>query len=299
MMRARLALLLAIAATSTAVCMSVLAGWQRGGWLPERLVWIVIGVVLVTSAHLLPALCRSAPLALRLVGLLLWLGCMTAASYGHATFFLLSQSHAGEARVTSASTVPVAAHRDLVSVMTDRAAVTAELAQANARHCTQMCPSLQVRRISLAAQLEAIDAEAAEVRRDQAIEDRNAARQDTVQADPVTSRLATLFRVASTQLGLFAGLAFAAVLEGLACLLWSIALLPQHPLIKKQQAASAFRSGTPPPAVRRSQKLKGDIEQLRHDIAAGLVKPTVVGIRQYLRCSQAKAAALRKQLQPS
>lgn len=95
MIRVRPPLLLAVVATGTAISMSVLAGWQRGGWLAERLVWVAIGVVLVSGAHLLPALCRSAPLSGRLVGFVLWLGCMAAASYGHATFFLLSQSHAG------------------------------------------------------------------------------------------------------------------------------------------------------------------------------------------------------------
>ena len=43
----RPALALAAAATGTAVCMSVLAGWQRGGWLSERLVWVAVSVVLI------------------------------------------------------------------------------------------------------------------------------------------------------------------------------------------------------------------------------------------------------------
>ncbi|WP_454875082.1 hypothetical protein [Paraburkholderia xenovorans] len=63
-------------ATSTAVCFSVLAGWQRGGWLAERFVWVSLGVVLVTGAHLLPALCRSAPVMVRRVGGAIWLCCM-------------------------------------------------------------------------------------------------------------------------------------------------------------------------------------------------------------------------------
>ena len=63
----RRALALAVAATGTAVTLSILSGWQRGGTLPERLVWIAIGVVLVATAHLLPALVRSANLHLRFV----------------------------------------------------------------------------------------------------------------------------------------------------------------------------------------------------------------------------------------
>lgn len=86
MIRFRPALLLAVAATGTAICMSILAGWQRGGLTAERFVWIATGIVLVACAHLLPAICRSAPAVLRGVGTILWLGCMATTSYGHATF---------------------------------------------------------------------------------------------------------------------------------------------------------------------------------------------------------------------
>ena len=96
--------MLAAGATGTALCLSVLAGWQRGGSMAERLVWVALGIVLVTSAHLLPALVREAPVVLRAVGGVLWLACMTTACYGHATFYLLAQRHAGELR---SAVVPV------------------------------------------------------------------------------------------------------------------------------------------------------------------------------------------------
>lgn len=63
-------LVLAAVASATAVSMSVLSGWQRGGWYPER----CMGgdrCVLVISAHLLPALCRGAPIAVRCIGAVL------------------------------------------------------------------------------------------------------------------------------------------------------------------------------------------------------------------------------------
>ncbi|PXW26431.1 hypothetical protein [Paraburkholderia caballeronis] len=294
----RPARLLAVAATGTAICMSVLAGWQRGGWPSERLVWVAVGVVLVGGAHLLPALCRPAPLAVRGVGIVLWLGCMVAASYGHATFFLLSQSHAGTLRATSLPANSLPAHRSLPAVMSERASVTAELAVANARRCVRDCPSLRARRVSLAARLDALDAEAGEVRRLQGIEDTNAARRDSARDDPVTARLGALIGMAVSKLDLFAGLTFAAVLEGIACLLWWIALLPSP----DRGAAAA---GNPvvtivpsetvgsPPIVAETET---ELTQLTRDIAAGLVRPTVSGIRQHLHCSQAKAAALRRQI---
>ncbi len=318
MIRARPALLLAVVATGAAISMSVLAGWQRGGWLAERLVWVAIGVVLVAGAHLLPALCRSAPLPGRVVGAVLWLGCMGAASYGHATFFLLSQLHAGELRVSAVPVASIPTHREMTAVMDDRASVTAALARADARRCIRDCPTWQAHRTSLAARFDALDAEAADIRRYQAIEDGNAERRVTARDDPVMARLATICGVPEARLDLFAGLAFAAVLEGVACLLWCIALIPQAPessvtdrhgvehdvAAETPPVTTLVQSLTPitlqstvPPVVQPTVTLpESDLARLRRDIESGAVKPTVAGIRKRLRCSQAKASALRRQL---
>lgn len=310
MIRVRPAVLLAVVATGTAISMSVLAGWQRGGWLAERLVWVAIGVVLVAGAHLLPALCRSAPLYGRVVGAVLWLGCMAAASYGHATFFLLSQSHAGEVRISAVSVARVPVHRELTTVMADRASITTELARADSRHCIRDCPALQARRESLAARLDALDAEVADVRRYQGFEDSNAGRRDAVRDDPVTTRLAMLCGLPEARLGLFTGLAFAAVLEGVACLLWWIALMPQehqssvtdrHEAVRdvtiEASTAKTVAQSTGQSAVQPTVTLpESDVAKLRRDIESGAVKPTVASIRSYLGCSQAKATALRRQL---
>jgi hypothetical protein len=298
----RPALALAVAATGTAVCMSVLAGWQRGGWLSERLVWVAVSVVLIAGAHLLPALCRSAPVAVRGIGVVLWLGCMAAASWGHATFFLLSQLHAGEVRVSAMSVASVPAHRALTAVMAERASVAAGLAVVDATRCIRNCPTLRVRRTSLAARLDALDAEAADVRRYQTIEDTDASHRDAARDDPVTSRLAALRGVTDARLELLTGLAFAAVLEGMACLLWWIALLPQgtSPVTDRRDPVPAVTTDVPgvttaaaPPAPIMT-KPESEVTKLRRDIEAGLLRPTVASIRQHLGCSQAKAATLRK-----
>jgi len=294
------ALALAIAATSTALCMSVLAGWQRGGWLSERLVWMAIGVVLVVGAHLLPALCRSAPFAVRSVGAALWLGCMAAASYGHATFFLLSQSHAGAFRASMSDLTVVPIHRSLTTVTAERASVTTGLAEADARHCIRDCPALRVRRVSLAARLDALDTETAEIQRLQGIEDGNAERRNAARHDPVTARLASLCGLAIEKLDLLAGLAFAAVLESMACLLWWIALMPdeREPSVTGSRDIVPVETTMSPvttPAVSPAEP-ETEVTKLLRDIACGIVKPTVSGIRGHLSCSQAKAAALRKQI---
>ncbi|MEX3981486.1 hypothetical protein AB4Y45_21170 [Paraburkholderia sp. EG287A] len=293
---------LAVSATSTAICMSVLAGWQRGGWLWERLVWISVGIVLVAGAHLLPALYRSAPLAVRGIGTLLWCGCMAAASFGHATFFLLSQSHASDVRVSASPVASIPVHRSLTAVMADRASVTAQLVQANAHRCVGDCPVLHGRRAGLAARLDALDAEAGDIRRYQAIAEQADIRRDAVRGDPVTARLAALCGMADAKLDLLAGLAFAAVLEGMACLLWWIALSPGGQFATIIEKPQAVTPDLPVPESVASTPLsvvtepETEITKLLRDIQTGGVKPTVADIRRHLRCSQSKAATLRRAL---
>ncbi|MBU9423714.1 hypothetical protein [Burkholderia gladioli] len=217
------AFVLATAATGTALSLSILAGWQRGGALAERVVWVAIGIVLVVSAHLLPALIRDAPVVVRGVGSLLWGACLATACYGHAVFFVTAQQHAGEVR---ASAVPPTRPpgRSLTVVMGERATVAAQLASANARYCAGSCTTLEARRATLAARLDALNAEADDVRRQQAATDRVTAQRDALRVDPVTSRLAALLGVTTPRIDLVSGLMFAAVLEGVACLLWTVAL---------------------------------------------------------------------------
>lgn len=312
----RLTLPLAVGATGTATCLSVLAGWQRGGPPAERLVWVAIGMMLVVGTHLLPALVRSMPLMTRLVAGALWLACMAATCYGHLTFFLLAQRHAGELRAESvASHAPLPANRSLTAVMTDRATVAAQLATANARPCQRDCPALEARRISLAGKLDALDAEAEDVRRAQDAADRVTGQRDGLTADPVTVRLAAWFGIAAVRVDLLSGLTFAVVLEGVACLLWTVTLrspptvMPVTPLSapvmvgptpklarrqpKAERRAGGGNPGTPSPAVESEDPA---VTQLVQDVVAGRVRPTVSDIRRHLGCSQTRAAAMRRQL---
>lgn len=326
---------LAIAATGTALCLSVLAGWQRGGSLPERLVWVAIGVVLVACAHLLPALVRDASIGVRAVAAVLWLACMAAACLGHATFFVLAQRHAGESRVL-ATPVPEAAvaGRSLTVVMKERAEVVARLATVTAQRCPGDCPTLEGRRVTLTARLAALDAEAEDVRRGTAERDRATAQRDARLTDQVTARLAALVGTTVVRVELLTALAFAAVLEGIACLLWAVVLSPRQPAqtpVAPSHAPVVAPAGPLPAAVACATDVTAppvtavtpgaietagshaahdapvtplpavashdsDVTQLAQAIATGQLRPTVHGIRQFLGCSQARAIALRRQL---
>ncbi|AJY27391.1 hypothetical protein BTM_1571 [Burkholderia thailandensis 34] len=314
---------LSTGATCTAICLSVLAGWQRGGSLAERLMWVSVGVVLVVSAHLLPALVRDSPYGVRAVACVLWLACMAAACFGHATFFLLAQRHAGELRAVAVPVTEAApVGRSLTAVMAERSDVTARLAAANAQRCTGNCTTLEARRVTLTAKLEALDAEAGEIRRRQAADDRAVTRRDALIADPVTARLAALLGVTTTRVDLLSGLAFAAVLEGVACLLWSVTLWSRPPVPAVPAMVAAVTANHPPVMASHapesgSHEAKAEsrapvsepvtplpvgeppdpaVTQLAQAVAAGRVRPTVADIRRFLGVSQARAATLRRQL---
>jgi hypothetical protein len=317
----RPARLLAVTATGTAVCLSVLAGWQRGGTLSERVVWVAIGVVLVVSAHLLPALIRESSFVVRGIGSLLWVTCMMTAGYGHLTFFLLAQQHAGERRSAVLLVIPPSPARSLT--------VTTQLVWVDTRRCSRDCAGLDARRVTLAAKLDALNAEADDVRRQQAERDRVMAQRDSLRADPVTSRLAVLLGVSTTRVDVLSGLVFAAVLEGVACLLWTVALRPPFlpasvPVVTNatptqaqpvanvtavpQRAVKAVAASHVAETVSRETVTGGhaavtdshaprddpvtplpdesspddDVIQLVRDVEAGRLRPTVADIRRYL-----------------
>ncbi|MEN7528628.1 hypothetical protein [Cupriavidus sp. DL-D2] len=321
----RSVLVLAASATVTAISLSVLAGWQRGGSLTERLVWVAIGVVLIGCAHLLPALTRESPPAIRGAATVLWVASLLTTSYGHLTFFLLAQHHAGELRAATLPATESQSDRSLMVVMAQRADVIARLAAANAQRCTGNCPTLEGRRVALAATLDALEAEASDIRRGQAARDRAVERHDAVIADPVTARLAALLGTTTARVDLLSGLTFAAVLEGVACLLWTVTLRLQRPSpdvppvvapvttariqvtpsheLEPGSHKSVTEAVTPQasPAQASNAGTEDDLRRLRQAVTAGELRPTVTGIRRHLGCSQAKASALRRQLvsQPS
>ncbi|MCK4125267.1 hypothetical protein HFK83_23215 [Ralstonia pseudosolanacearum] len=299
---------LAIAATGTAICLSVLAGWQRGGSLAERLVWVAIGIVLVACAHLLPALAREASLGVRGVAGVLWLACMATACFGHLTFFLLAQRRAGDLRAVAVPVVESAQPgRSLTVVMAERASVTARLATTNAQRCSGNCTTLEARRVTLTAKLDALEAEAGEIRHRQSAQDRAEERRDSLVADPVTARLAALLGMTATRIDLLSGLAFAAVLEGVACLLWTLTLRSRPPVPITSTVAASHEpkperdepetgSHVPVTPLPATESVDPDAMRLAQAVAAGQVRPTVADIRSYLGCSQARAIALRRRL---
>lgn len=230
-----LALVLATFATGISAWISIIAGSERGGATSERVAWAAVGLVLLLGAHLIPAFTKGSALPVRVVAMLLWLVCMLSTGYGHATFFLSAQRHAGEVRATlvQQEMPPIAAPmgRAPDAIARDEARVTRALLLARSTHCTAHCEALDVRRESLAAQLAALGAEANEARRREAAADRDTAAREALKAradlarnDPVTARVADTLGMHRDMVDLVTALAFGWLLEGVACLGWMVAL---------------------------------------------------------------------------
>lgn len=231
--------LLATLSSGTSLWISIVAGVERGGLPVERAVWAAVGVVLLLGAHLIPALTRGTGTSIRVPAMALWAVCMVSTGYGHATFFLAAQRHAGDVRAatvhrsTLATEVAPAAGRGLVAIARDQARVTQQLAAARNSQCVSRCDRLLVRRETLSAQLVALDVEAAEARRrEQAVDrarvagERQQAREDLARIDPVTARTAEWLNASRETVDLLVALLFGSMLECVACLGWLLALPP-------------------------------------------------------------------------
>ncbi|MFM0210749.1 hypothetical protein PQQ96_25450 [Paraburkholderia sediminicola] len=131
-------------------------------------------------------------------------------------------------------------------------------------------------------------------------------------ADPVTGAL-TAFGLPTAHADLVAGLAFAAVLEGVACFAWLLALRPapaqqgsNTEVTERVTAESHVVAPVAQPvAVESAPVLRlpvveqaDDVTRVTTAIAAGELRGTVTEIRRFLGCSQSRAAAVRKQLEP-
>lgn len=226
---------LAVSATGISACLSVIAAWERGGQDAERFVWVGLSLVLLLAAHLLPALSRSVSVSLRAPAAVLWLAAMVATGYGHVTFFLMAQHHAGEVRAAAIeaprSTLPAPVGRDPGTIAAQRAAITGQIAALDATPCPTICRAREARRTALYARRDALNVEYTEAMRREHEADRFEDQQDKYAAakagamsDPVTTTLAQLAGTTAARVDLIVGLAFGAVLESVACFAWLLAL---------------------------------------------------------------------------
>jgi hypothetical protein len=137
-------------------------------------------------------------------------------------------------------------------------------------------------------------------------QDSTAAARTAAMTDPVTGALTT-FGLPVAHADLIAGVAFAAVLEGVACFAWLLALrsadAAEIAITPAQQGGHAAPVTEVTPSSNAVAALESpdaeqadDVTRVTTAIADGKLRGTVAEIRRFLGCSQATASVARKQI---
>lgn len=261
----------ALAATTTAMGMAAVSAWDRGGTGADRVLLIAVALVICAGAHLIPSLSQKK------IAWLLWLGCLMGTLYGHVSFFTHASVRAGNVRAQSS---PMA-----IGTAKQVDTVREALAGIRARPVTTVASELAAARHWQRRQ--ALEAELAEARRAVRLQDDLVKLTATATVvgvtaseNPVTSRIARVIGGNAESIELVIGIGLSLLLELTGALLWWEVL----------GKPKTVHGGDDPP-------LKGDsVAELREAVATGKCKPTVAGIREFLRCGQDRAMELRRQL---
>ncbi|WP_343549128.1 hypothetical protein [Ralstonia sp.] len=314
-MTRRYVVTLACLCTLVAVLLSVAGAWSRAGLPVERALFAAVAVLLTVGAHVIPALCRDDQPVWRVLAGLLWLACMVAVVAGHLAFFAGAERHAGQLRV---SEMPRAVRsaitaRPLSEVAADLGAIRERIArlQASLIRCPT-CQTENARLNGLQARREALETEEAEARRRITLEDAADARMQSALTDPAAGRAALMLGVSAAAASLIVGTVSAVVLELLGCLLWVKACARGSANPASHARSSVERHAVTAPVTATDKGLQtGDVGAAGFcsdaPVMAGHgadpdalavirdgIKPTVNAIRQHLKCSQARAAAIRR-----
>lgn len=246
---------LGVAATLTSLFITVIAGEERGATSAEKAVWIATGVVILLAAHLLPALTKGAPIAVKGLVLPIWIGALLATGYTHATFFLNAQGRVGDQRasavaaIATATPLPASRLRGRTQIAADVASTLRNLALLDTRRCSTDCAAVVARRKALLARLDALKIEDAEaVRAEKASDERTAAvdRSQKAQAearmDPFIADLASFVRLGANQISLLVAIVLGWLVDAVAVVSWASVARPQT---KTETTTQEFTDGSP------------------------------------------------------
>ncbi|WP_369050626.1 hypothetical protein [Burkholderia gladioli] len=267
-----LVLALAIGSTLLGVFIAACAGWESGCGVRDRLVMAAMGVLIVSSSHVLPALGARFNGMRRAAILAAWIGCFSYALLGQATFFALAQQDAGDARAMAVNVpgtperVDSSQGRSLTVIAQDEAAVDAKLESAKVTRCsTGACRWRDARQHALEARLTVLKVEADEAKRREAQEDRAAKQADDAQAlresrraDPIASQLVVLFGWNPVGIGLLRTHLPAVMLELLPGLLWALVFAGERRVAAGATEACSAQPATAAPAVATEASKSGD-----------------------------------------
>jgi len=223
------ALILAVPATILGLALAAYVGWYRAGSALENVFWMAVGCVTVLGTHFLPVRFADRGKG-RAAAMSVWVCCLGLALYSHATFYLLSQEHAGQKRAAaihidqSDQSATGAPPRSLLTIVNEREKVSVDLVKNQAYVCGSPCPWREVKSTALRARLDTLSEEENAVRRWQHDRDHAAElfqqQKEAARQDLVAAKLSEVLDVSVDDINVAQALLFAIVLEGLACLGW-------------------------------------------------------------------------------
>lgn len=264
----------AVCVTATAMTMSGVSAFDRGGTVVEQALMVALFVAICAGTHFIPALLN------RPLTWLVWAGCLLGTVFGHVTFFTHANLHAGELR---------AQHSIQTNGIVRQIEVTNEaLATIKSRPVAvvaEILASSQDWRQRPALRAELAEAKRAAALRDELVRISATATTAMVMAsnDPVTERIANVTGGNAASINLAVSLSFSILMELLGALLWWMAL--------RRQGDENIS-----PVASASQTSSDPIAELREAVASGECPSTVYGIRKFMGCGQAKALEMRRAL---
>jgi hypothetical protein len=319
-MKRVLSVIVALALTAALMGMSAIAGWQRGGHQMEQWLWVLAACCLTVCVHILPSLISARSVVARLV----WVGAFVACVFGHSQFFVFSELHAGEARISTSVDAVQPIGRSPTVIAQEVARATRVLARLPADSRDYQAKVVA----ALEQELKVAQEQSAAIRNNQIRNER----------DPVGARIAAVTGFSHEAIMLVVAVATAVILEGLAVTFWGLALAGKRDQRTENRSAECIEDGTSAdtrcvlgqrtnnPQMKldlnipsyqvtefsitrevngdraqrclvESTNLPTDEEEALKVIAAvrnGEIRATVTNIRGYLRCSQSKALAMRR-----
>jgi hypothetical protein len=325
----RIAGALAVCLSLILLAMSGISGWQRGGDVVEQGLWAAAAICITASVHLFPALVRGkSPLYI------LWAGGMVVVLASHAQFMVLAERHAGQSRLAAQQKVtsPALQSPESPAVTTPARtadAVAAELSRARATLAKQAWLP-EDKKADLRAQVTSLERELDRITsREQASQQQMA----VTTADPLGQRLESAFGLKADAVTLALSLLVALVMEGLAVVMWRLALEEREtqgetqretqesaPQAERAEALDGLavavpvvevapvvapaaapvtvkpveKAEPPPPKAPRPRKRQlPSPAEVARLIRQGELDGKVVSIRNHFRCSQQAARELR------
>jgi hypothetical protein len=236
------------------------------------------------------------------------------------------QANAGQARVDAAAvrsdmsnSILFLPSRGLAEIAQETAQLVTEQSRLAAIPCETRCVSLQAKRTTLAARLDALSVEAGEVRQWQAERERQEQRvalererSDARRDDAVMAAVAGWVGVPVATLNWIMALGLAIFFEGFAALCWTLALLqlesrvPAPATPAEQAVTGEVRDGDDGyrARVRDVPEIDADADssyearlcRARLAVQSGQLTCTVRAVRRYLGCGSDTASAICKAL---